>query len=108
MEEKYGYFKRFKSNESKKGDWISLSGEYKGKTFDEFGGEINEFALNEFKRKSSQKTKYFKSIDTHFIKADYVILNLGQMKKISPELYNETLQYITTKYGNTKLINITE
>ncbi len=108
LEEKYGYFKRFKSTENRKGDWISLSGKYRGKTFDEFGGEINEFALNEFKRKPSQKAKYFKSIDTHFIKADYVILNLGQMKKIYPELYDETLEYIITKYGNSKLINITK
>ena len=42
IEETYGYFERFKSTPDKKGDWISLSGEYKGKTFDEIGGGIGE------------------------------------------------------------------
>ena len=108
IEEKYGYFERFKSTAEKKGDWISLSGDYKGKTFDEFGGELGEVALSEFARKPSQKAKFFKSIDLHFTKADYVVLNLTEMKRLQPSLYEETLNYISTKFGEAKLINISK
>jgi hypothetical protein len=69
-------FKRYKSTPEKKGDWVSLSGEYERKTFDEFGGSLGQAALNEFVRKPSQKTKFFQQIDNHFQKADYVVLNL--------------------------------
>jgi len=108
LEERYGYFARYKSSPEKKGDWISLSGPYKGKTFDEFGGGIDEKALEVFSKVPVQKKLYFKSIDLHFDKADYVILNLTKMKIVNPELYQETLQYIVNKYGNSKLINITK
>ncbi len=108
IEETYGYFDRFKSTADKKGDWISLSGEYKGKTFDEIGGNLGETALSEFARKPSQKSKFFESIDLHFTKADYVVLNLTEMKRLQPSLYEETLSYISTKFGNSKLINISK
>jgi hypothetical protein len=108
IEETYGYFARFKSTQEKKGDWISLSGKYKGKTFDEIGGTLGEMALSEFIRKPSQKIKFFKSIDEHFLKADYIVLNLSEMKRLNPSLYEETLAYIETKFGKSKLINISK
>tara|TARA_R110000796_G_scaffold250788_2_gene380596 strand:- start:106792 stop:107778 length:987 start_codon:yes stop_codon:yes gene_type:complete len=108
IEEVYGYFERFKSTADKKGDWISLSGPYKGKTFDEIGGGIGETALSEFARVAKKKRQFFESIDLHFTKADYVVLNLTEMKRIQPSLYEEILNYISTKFGNTKLINISK
>ncbi len=85
-----------------------MSGPYRGKTFDETGGGIAEMAISEFARKPSQKRKFFESLDIHFIKSDYVVLNLTNMKRLEPTLYAETIDYITNKFGTDKLINITK
>ncbi|WP_435356917.1 fibronectin type III domain-containing protein [Emticicia sp. SJ17W-69] len=109
IEERYGYFERYKAiDNTTKGDWISLSGQYRGKTFDETGGGIAEMAISEFARKPSQKRKFFESLDIHFLKPDYVVLNLTNMKRLEPTLYAETIDYITNKFGTNKLINITK
>ncbi|WP_282164952.1 hypothetical protein [Cellulophaga baltica] len=112
IEEEWGYFERYQApaGSGKKGDWIGLSGKGKGKTFDEFGGSIpdNSFAVNEITRKAKSKTKYFESLDEHFVKSDYVVLNLTNLKKHNVSLYNESISYITQKYGVSKLINITQ
>ncbi|WP_305953194.1 fibronectin type III domain-containing protein [Emticicia oligotrophica] len=109
IEERYGYFERYKAiDNTTKGDWVSLSGPYRGKTFDETGGGIAEMAISEFARKPSQKRKFFESLDIHFIKSDYVVLNLTNMKRLEPTLYTETMDYIINKFGTNKLINITK
>jgi len=112
IEEEWGFFKRYQaSNESgKKGDWVGLSGKGEGKTFDEFGGSIpdNPFAVNEITRKSKSKRLFFESLDEHFTKSDYVILNLTNIRKNDPALYTEAMDYIINNYGSGKLINITK
>ncbi|CCN73826.1 hypothetical protein VIBNISFn118_950001 [Vibrio nigripulchritudo SFn118] len=44
IEERFGYFERYQrpTSDSPKGDYISLSGECRGQTFDDFGSEIND------------------------------------------------------------------
>ncbi|MEN9612144.1 MAG: hypothetical protein RLZZ628_2958 [Bacteroidota bacterium] len=110
LEEIYGYFERYQrvNPSDPKGDWISLSGTYKNKTFDEFGGGFTLVALKMFDFDPKQKRKFFQSVDLHFIEANYVILNLTLMKQEVPAFYNETIQYIKEKYGIIKLINITK
>ena len=112
LEVDWGFFKRIGHNEipGKKGDWVGLSGNGLGKTFDEFGGSIpdNPRAVAEITRKAKSKMKFFGSIDDHFIKSDYVILNLTNLKKHDIALYLETMKYIKENYGFSKMIDITK
>lgn len=112
VEEEWGYFERYKADPSsgKKGDWIGLSGKGKGKLFDDFGSSIpdSKVAVEEITRKASSKTKFFKSLDEHFLKSDYVILNFTNLKKHNLQLFNEAMDYINKTYGNAKLINVTK
>ncbi len=106
LEEKYGYFERYKSNNDNdsKGDWISLSGKYKGKTFDLFGLPDDELIINLNDKKTSLRKKFFGSLDKHFEKADFVILDIEHAKKHNLAFYEEIMSYIETKYGLSKLI----
>ena len=111
IEEEWGYFRRYKSNDpNRKGDWIGLSRKGEGKLFDELGGSIpdNKRLVGEITRKAKKRAQFFESIDEHFIKADYVILNFTNLKKHDINLYNEAMMYIKQHYGTSKLIDLTD
>ncbi|MFA0961873.1 hypothetical protein AB9P05_08690 [Roseivirga sp. BDSF3-8] len=112
IEEEWGYFERFqaKPGSGRKGDWIGLSGKGKDKTFDEFGGSIpdNPYAVGEITRKAKSKRLFFESLDEHFAKSDYVVLNLTNLKRHNLNLFNETMEYIRTNFEINKLIDITK
>ena len=106
LEEEWGYLKRYKAPEGsgKKGDWIGISGKGANKTFDHFGLKDDPMVISNNANISKQRAKFFESLDEHFIKADYVILDIEYVKKYNPSFHQEIIDYIVQKFGTTKLI----
>ena len=110
IEKDWGYFERYKAPPGKKGDWIGISDKGKGKTFDQFGLPDNQKVieanakLNADGSPSKLRTKFFESLDEHFTKSDYVILDIEAVKKYLPDFYNDIMAHIDAKFGKAKLI----
>jgi CdiA C-terminal tRNase domain len=74
-ESSYGYFKRYTA--SAEADFISLSGVYKNKSFDAFGLPKNVTTYPNY-----DISKFFPSIDKHFLNkpnVDYLLLDMRYM-----------------------------
>lgn len=84
IEAKYGYFEREKSGQA---DWVSVSGEYRGKTFDLMGPP-------EGKEKHVDMAEFRKELDKHIDKVDYTVL---ETRNMTPEQKAETREYLKTK-----------
>ncbi|GLS24769.1 hypothetical protein [Marinibactrum halimedae] len=111
IEEKYGYFDRYKrpSPDAPKGDFISLSGPYKGQTFDDFGSEINEGMIRQLEKKPVKtERKFFESLEKHLEDADNVILNLTVLKSKNNDLYKRAMKYIDSHELKDKIIDVTK
>ncbi len=89
----YGYFER---DPSGAGDFISISGPYKGKSFDAFGLPENVATYPGY----DVSTKFFPSIDKHFNKqVDYLILDTRFMNETQRK---SVMDYIDENYSNQK------
>lgn len=111
IEEQFGYFGRYQrpSPDAPKGDHYSLSGPYKGQTFDDFGSEISQGMIKQLKIKPKNTERlYFESLEQHLNEADHVILNVSKLKAEAPSLYEKTLIYINNHPNARKVINVTK
>ena len=111
VEDQFGYFGRYQrpSPDAPKGDFYSLSGPYKGKTFDDFGSEISDGMIKQLQIKPKNTERlYFESLEQHLTEADYVILNISKLKAQAPSLYEKTLIYINNHPMTNKVINVTK
>jgi len=84
LEKQFGYFNRYTEPDL---EWISLSGEYKGKTFDLIGLEpgISDKLTNDM-------IDFIDSLIKHFLKADVVILDYRYMNNEQIRSIEEYLQ----------------
>lgn len=106
IEEQWGYLKRYKAPEGSgtKGDWIGISGKGEKKTFDHFGLKDDPKVISNNADIPKQRAKFFESLDEHFEKADYVVLDIEYVKKYNQKFHQDIMDYINQKYGSTKLI----
>lgn len=88
IERKYGGFKRDLSGD---GEWVSLSGPYKGKTFDLLGIPPGKSQFH-----SPKMEKFLPSVDSHFRKSiDHIVLDTRNM---TAEQKKTVLNYIDAKW----------
>ncbi|WP_421940291.1 fibronectin type III domain-containing protein [Pedobacter sp.] len=101
IESEYGFFKRFTT--SAEGDFVSMSGENKGKSFDVFGLPKHVARFENY-----DIAKFFPSIDKHFLNKpniDFLVLDMRYMNVSQKTKVNE---YINKKFHNSlfKLIKV--
>lgn len=114
IEENYGYFGRYTRDmndpNAKKGDFISLSGPYKGKTFDDFGSEISDGMIRQLnsKKKAKEEKAFLSSLQTHLDDADHVILNLTHLKANAPSLYDKAMEKVLNHPNASQVIDVTK
>ncbi|WP_428653960.1 fibronectin type III domain-containing protein [Runella sp.] len=93
VEGKFGYFKRYTT--SAEGDFVSLSGQFKGRVFDAFGLPSNVTNYPNY-----DISKFFPSIDKHFFNkpnVDYLLLDMRYMNSQQKESVNK---YISDNFHN--------
>lgn len=111
IENQYGYFERYTRPDpsAPKGDFISLSGDYQGETFDDFGSNIDEGMLTSLKRnRDKTEQQYFCSLEKHLQKADHVVLNIETLKNKEHGLYLKTMDYLHKHDLKHKVIDATD
>ncbi|MDD1796408.1 hypothetical protein LRP50_25155 [Enterovibrio sp. ZSDZ42] len=105
----FGFFERYQrqSLDASKGDFVSISGPYKGQTFDDFGSEINEGMIRQLSLKPTRtERKFFESLNKHLEQSDNVVLNLTLLKSKHSDLYERTMNFVKTHQN--KIIDVTE
>lgn len=92
IESRYGGFERDKTGDA---EWVSVSGAYKGKTFDLLGVPPGKSVFH-----SDAMEKFLPSVDSHFRKSiNYVVLDVRYM---NPEQKKNVLEYVNNKYSGEK------